>query len=78
MKKIPVVVFLKMGKVFQRFPSLKKLSIDQILKILYTSKNDAATKFSSEIGENFVEFLGYNPLLNSFDIYFSEKVRIST
>ena len=36
----------------------KKLSIDPNVKnFVYTSKNDAATKFSSEIGENFVEYL---------------------
>ena len=51
----------------------KKLSIDPNIKnFVYTSKNDAATKFSSEIGENFVEFLGYNPqkYLNNLNTQF--------
>ena len=76
-EKIPVIVFLKDGASDVEVSQFeKKLSIDPNIKnFIYTSKNDAATKFSSEIGENFVEFLGYNPLLNSFDIYFySEKV----
>ena len=76
-EKIPVVVFLEDGASDIEVSQFeKKLSIDPNIKnFVYTSKNDAATKFSSDIGENFVEFLGYNPLLNSFDIYFySEKV----
>ena len=71
-EKIPVVVFLKdEASDIEVSQFEKKLSIDPDIKnFVYTSKNDAAVKFSSEIGENFVEFLGYNPLLNSFDIYF--------
>ena len=76
-KKIPVVVFLKDEASDVEISQLEKnLSIDSNIKnFFYTSKNDAAVKFSSDIGENFVDFLGYNPLLNSFDIYFySESV----
>ena len=76
-EKIPVVVFLKDEASDVEVSQFeKKLSIDpNIKKFVYTSKNDAAVKFSSDIGENFVDFLGYNPLLNSFDIYFySERV----
>ena len=76
-EKIPVVVFLKDEASDVEISQFeKKLSIDSnIKKFVYTSKDDAAVKFSSDIGENFVDFLGYNPLLNSFDIYFySESV----
>ena len=76
-EKIPVVVFLEDGASDIEVSQFeKKLSIDPNIKnFVYTSKNDAAVKFSSDIGENFVDFLGYNPLLNSFDIYFySERV----
>ena len=76
-EKIPVVIFLKDEASDVEISQFeKKLSIDPNIKnFVYTSKNDAAVKFSSDIGENFVEFLGYNPLLNSFDIYFySERV----
>jgi cell division transport system permease protein len=34
----------------------------------FVSKDDAAEAHSQEIGENFMEFLGYNPLENSIDI----------
>lgn len=76
-EKIPVVVFLEDEASDVEISQFeKKLSIDSnIKKFVYTSKDDAAVKFSSDIGENFVDFLGYNPLLNSFDIYFySESV----
>ena len=76
-EKIPVVVFLNDEASDVEISQFeKKLSIDPNIKnFIYTSKNDAAVKFSSDIGENFVDFLGYNPLLNSFDIYFySESV----
>ena len=35
---------------------------------IYVSKEEAAEKHREEIGENFLEFLGYNPLKNSIDI----------
>ena len=76
-EKIPVVVFLKDEASDVEISQFeKKLSINSNVKnYVYTSKNDAAVKFSSDIGENFVDFLVYNTLLNSFDIYFySERV----
>ena len=76
-EKIPIVVFMKdEASKIELSQFEKKLSIDNSVKeFFYTSKDDAASKFSSEIGENFVEYLGYNPLLNSIDIYFhADKV----
>jgi len=35
----------------------------------YVSKEQAAEAHSEEIGEDFMEFLGYNPLQNSIDVY---------
>jgi cell division transport system permease protein len=35
----------------------------------YIRKEDAAKILSKELGEDFVNFLGYNPLLNSIDVY---------
>jgi len=50
----------------------KRLLLNNATKKLnFITKEDAAENFSNEIGENFVEFLGYNPLLNSIDIYFN-------
>jgi len=40
-------------------------------KINYIPKEEAAAQYARDIGEDFLEFLGYNPLLNSIDIYFN-------
>lgn len=39
-------------------------------KVNYVSKEEASKRHTNEIGEDFMEFLGYNPLLNSVDVYF--------
>lgn len=39
-------------------------------KVIYVSKEEASQRYAHEIGEDFMEFLGYNPLLNSIDISF--------
>ena len=59
----------------------KEVEIDQLQKSLalsdytknteFISKEQAAKAYSEEIGENFMEFLGYNPLQNSIDVYFN-------
>jgi cell division transport system permease protein len=38
-------------------------------KYTFVSKDDAAKAHSDIVGEDFMEFLGQNPLLNSYDIY---------
>ena len=60
--------------------SAKEIELKQLQKTLrlntatkevnYVSKEEASKRHSYEIGEDFMEFLGYNPLLNSIDIYF--------
>lgn len=40
-------------------------------KINFISKEEAAAQYARDIGEDFLEFLGYNPLLNAIDIYFN-------
>ncbi|MET1258843.1 permease-like cell division protein FtsX [Flagellimonas sp. DF-77] len=69
-EQITVSVYLK--------DNAKAVEIDQLQKSLalaeytktatYVSKEDAAEEYSEDIGENFVEFLGYNPLKNSVDV----------
>lgn len=59
--------------------SAKEVEIDQLNKSLalaeytksttFTSKEEAAEAHSKEIGEDFMDFLGYNPLQNSIDVY---------
>jgi len=69
-EQITISVFLK--------DNAKPVEIDQLQKSLtmadytksaiYVSKEDAAEQYSEDIGENFQEFLGYNPLKNSVDV----------
>ena len=69
-EQIAISVFLK--------DSAKQVEIDQLQKTLamadytktatYVSKEEAAEQHSEEIGENFLDFLGYNPLKNSIDV----------
>ncbi|GGG36740.1 cell division protein FtsX [Croceivirga lutea] len=69
-EQITISVFLK--------DSAKPSEIEQLQKSLllaehtksasYISKEDAADQFSEDIGENFQEFLGYNPLKNAIDV----------
>ncbi|MBT8184412.1 MAG: permease-like cell division protein FtsX [Eudoraea sp.] len=69
-EQITISVFLK--------DNAKDVEVEQLQKSLamaeytksatYVSKEDAAEQHSEEIGENFLEFLGYNPLKNSIDV----------
>ncbi|MBD0777062.1 ABC transporter permease [Maribacter sp. ANRC-HE7] len=69
-EQITVSVFLK--------ENAKEVEVDQLQKSLamaeytktatYVSKEEAAEQHSADIGENFIDFLGYNPLKNSIDV----------
>jgi cell division transport system permease protein len=60
--------------------SAKEIELKQLQKtlrlnaatrnVVYVSKAEASKRHANEIGEDFMEFLGYNPLLNSIDVYF--------
>lgn len=60
--------------------SAKEIELKQLQKtlrlnaatknVIYVSKAEASKRHANEIGEDFMEFLGYNPLLNSIDVYF--------
>lgn len=70
-EKVVLTVYLK--------DSAKEVEIKQLEKSLalaeytkssvFVSKDAAAEAHSEEIGENFMDFLGYNPLQNSIDVY---------
>ena len=70
-EKTALTVFLK--------DTAKQVEIDQLQQSLalaeytksatFVSKEQAAEEHSATIGENFMEFLGYNPLQNSIDVY---------
>ncbi|HWV75187.1 MAG TPA: permease-like cell division protein FtsX [Pseudosphingobacterium sp.] len=40
-----------------------------VLRTQYVSKELAARNLQNDLGEDFVKFLGYNPLLSSIDVY---------
>jgi cell division transport system permease protein len=47
----------------------KKLeATDYIKTTRYVDKASAATELKTELGEDFIDFLGYNPLLSSIDV----------
>lgn len=70
-EKIVLTVYFK--------DAAKEVEIKQLEKSLaladytksstFVSKDAAAEAHSQEIGENFMDFLGYNPLQNSIDVY---------
>lgn len=70
-EQIALTVYLK--------DTAKEVEIEELKKSLamaeytksstYVSKEEAAEEHSKEIGEDFMEFLGYNPLQNSIDVY---------
>lgn len=44
-----------------------------IKSVSFISRNEAAESFQQELGEDFVEFLGYNPLPASLDVKFNSS-----
>ncbi|MBT6568361.1 MAG: ABC transporter permease [Flavobacteriales bacterium] len=61
--------------------SVKEIEVQQLIKtlrlntatkkVVWVSKEEASQIHTNEIGEDFMEFLGYNPLLASVDVYFN-------
>ena len=69
-EQIAISIFLKDNAKTVEIEQLQKsLAMAEYTKsAIYVSKEEAAEKHSKEIGENFLEFLGYNPLKNSIDV----------
>ncbi len=69
-EQITISIFLK--------ENAKEIEVAQLQKTLamsdytksavYVSKEEAAKQHSEDIGEDFVDYLGYNPLKNSIDV----------
>ena len=74
-EKIPVVVFLEDDITLIELTQFeKKLKIDERIKSFdFITNGEAAENLSQDIGEDFLEFLGYNPLLDSFNIFFDSE-----
>jgi cell division transport system permease protein len=70
-EKVVVTLYLKDKVSTNQINSFKaSLAKEEFTKrIIYTSKNQAAREFSKEIGEDFLTFLGDNPLKNEIDIF---------
>jgi cell division transport system permease protein len=70
-EKVAISLFLKDAVTSKQINTFKaSLQKEEFTKrIIYTSKQQAAKKYSQEIGEDFLEFLGKNPLKNGIDIY---------
>lgn len=70
-EKIAITLFIKDNVTQKQIKSFKEFieKEEYSRKVIYTSKAQAATKYSKEIGEEFLEFLGSNPLKNGIDIY---------
>lgn len=70
-EKIALTVYLKDTAKEVEITQLKQsLALAEYTKTAeYISKEQAAEEHSATIGENFMEFLGYNPLQNSIDVY---------
>ncbi|MDA7716616.1 permease-like cell division protein FtsX [bacterium] len=74
-EKIPITIYLK--------NDAKKIEIEQLIKKLnlkdytnsinYISKEKGAEILINEIGEDFIEFYGTNPLLNSIDVFLKSE-----
>ncbi|MUH34238.1 FtsX-like permease family protein [Zobellia amurskyensis] len=69
-EQITISIFLKDEAKESEVDQLQKnlLQADHTKSAVYISKEDAAKQHSEEIGEDFQNFLGYNPLKNSIDV----------
>lgn len=70
-EKVAITLFIK-DKVSQKQIKTFRESLlkeEFTKKAIYTSKAQAAKRYSKEIGEDFLKFLGKNPLKNGIDIY---------
>jgi cell division transport system permease protein len=70
-EKIALTIYLKDSAKEVEITQLKQsLALAEYTKSAqFVSKEQAAEEHSATIGENFMEFLGYNPLQNCIDVY---------
>lgn len=70
-EQISVTIFLKNDAKEVEVTQLKQsLALAEYTKSAdYISKEQAAEEHSETIGENFIDYLGYNPLQNSIDVH---------
>jgi len=70
-EKVAVTLFIKDNITQKQIKTFRESLLEEEFtkKAIYTSKAQAAKRFSEQIGEDFLEFLGENPLKNGIDIY---------
>ena len=70
-EEVVITLFLKNDTSNDQIENLRNSLIKEIFtrKIVYISKDDAAKFYAEDLGEDFVNYLGTNPLKNSIDIY---------
>ncbi|QVY64792.1 ABC transporter permease [Polaribacter sp. Q13] len=70
-EKVAITLFLKDNVSTKNRNNFKESLLKEPFTrtIIYTSKEKAAKTYSKEIGEDFLKFLGENPLKNGIDIY---------
>ena len=69
-EKVAITVFLNDNAKDSDVATLEAelINKDYAKKVTYISKEEAAKIYSADIGENFLEFLGENPLKNAIDV----------
>jgi cell division transport system permease protein len=70
-EKVAITLFIKDKVTQKQIKTFRESLLEEEFtkKAVYTSKEQAAKKYSEEIGEDFLQFLGENPLKNGVDIY---------
>lgn len=71
-EQIPLTVYFKNSTKETEIKELQQ-TLDTAVYVksaTYVSKEEAAERYKAEIGEDFMQFLGYNPLQNSIDMRF--------
>jgi len=70
-EEVVITLFLKNDTSKDQIENLRNSLIKEIFtrKIVFISKDDAAKFYAEDLGEDFVNYLGTNPLKNSIDIY---------
>ena len=74
-EKVAISLFLKDDVTQSQIKKIKDFieKEDYSRRVIYISKKQAAKNYSKEIGEDFLEFLGKNPLKNGIDIYLNAE-----
>ncbi|CAM1359804.1 Cell division protein FtsX [Tenacibaculum soleae] len=70
-EKVVMTLFLKDAVTDTQLKKFKEILQKKTYtkKVVYISKNEAAKTYKRDLGEDFIKFLGDNPLKNGIDIY---------